>query len=91
LKNNFLFENSAGVEMIRLGDKIIEYSQDFKLFVTTKLRNPHYLPGLINYFSFKIHFDCLSSRNFYESYFTQFYDHIGRSSRSITRYFPLLK
>jgi len=36
--------------MIRLGDKIIEYSQDFKLFVTTKLRNPHYLPGLIEYF-----------------------------------------
>jgi hypothetical protein len=42
--------------MIRLGDKIIEYSQDFKLFVTTKLRNPHYLPGLIDYFSFKYSF-----------------------------------
>jgi dynein heavy chain len=34
--------------MIRLGDKVIEYSKDFKLFITTKLRNPHYLPGLIN-------------------------------------------
>ena len=32
--------------MIRLGDKIIEYSKDFKLFITTKLRNPHYLPEI---------------------------------------------
>jgi len=36
----------GGVEMIRLGDKIIEYSKDFKLFITTKLRNPHYLPEI---------------------------------------------
>ena len=36
----------AGVEMIRLGDKVIEYSKDFKLFITTKLRNPHYLPEI---------------------------------------------
>ena len=40
--------------MIRLGDKIIEYSKDFKLFITTKLRNPHYLPGLIDYFTSKL-------------------------------------
>ena len=37
---------SGGVEMIRLGDKVIEYSKDFKLFITTKLRNPHYLPEI---------------------------------------------
>ncbi|CAF0988415.1 unnamed protein product, partial [Didymodactylos carnosus] len=36
----------AGVEMIRLGDKVVEYSKDFKLFITTKLRNPHYLPEI---------------------------------------------
>ena len=29
---------------IRLGDSTIEYSQDFKFYITTKLRNPHYLP-----------------------------------------------
>ena len=33
-----------GVEYIRLGDNVIEYSQDFKLYITTRLRNPHYLP-----------------------------------------------
>jgi dynein heavy chain, axonemal len=34
----------SGVEMIKLGDNIIEYSKDFRLYITTKLRNPHYLP-----------------------------------------------
>eukprot|EP00930_Biecheleria_cincta_P034372 TRINITY_DN23765_c0_g1_i1.p1 TRINITY_DN23765_c0_g1~~TRINITY_DN23765_c0_g1_i1.p1 ORF type:complete len:4302 (-),score=866.21 TRINITY_DN23765_c0_g1_i1:110-13015(-) len=30
--------------MIKLGEAIIEWQKDFKLFLTTKLRNPHYLP-----------------------------------------------
>lgn len=34
----------AGAMCIRLGDSTIEYSQDFKFYITTKLRNPHYLP-----------------------------------------------
>lgn len=29
---------------IRLGDTTIEYSKDFKFYMTTKLRNPHFLP-----------------------------------------------
>ncbi|KAI3380917.1 hypothetical protein SNEBB_002522 [Seison nebaliae] len=32
------------VDYIKLGDNLIEYSLDFRLFITTKLRNPHYLP-----------------------------------------------
>lgn len=35
-----------GVEYIRLGDNVIEYSQDFRLYITTRLRNPHYLPEI---------------------------------------------
>ena len=31
---------------IRLGENVIEYSPDFKLYITTKLRNPHYLPEI---------------------------------------------
>jgi len=31
---------------LKLGDTVIDYSKDFKLFMTTKLRNPHYLPEL---------------------------------------------
>jgi dynein heavy chain len=34
----------GGVEMIKLGENLIEYSKDFRFYVTTKLRNPHYLP-----------------------------------------------
>ena len=30
--------------MIRLGENIVEYSSDFRFYITTKLRNPHYLP-----------------------------------------------
>jgi len=35
---------SGGVEMIRLGETVIEYSKEFRFYITTKLRNPHYLP-----------------------------------------------
>jgi len=30
--------------MIRLGETVIEYSRDFRFYITSKLRNPHYLP-----------------------------------------------
>merc|ERR1719271_1937006 len=30
--------------MIKLGEAVVEWSKDFKLYMTTKLRNPHYLP-----------------------------------------------
>ena len=36
----------GGVWCIKLGDNTIEYSSDFRLYFTTKLRNPHYLPEL---------------------------------------------
>ena len=36
----------GGVWCIKLGDNSIEYSSDFRLYFTTKLRNPHYLPEL---------------------------------------------
>eukprot|EP00117_Sycon_ciliatum_P025270 scpid3533/ scgid21010/ Dynein heavy chain 7, axonemal; Axonemal beta dynein heavy chain 7; Ciliary dynein heavy chain 7; Dynein heavy chain-like protein 2; hDHC2 len=34
----------GGAICIRLGDSTIEYSKDFRFYITTKLRNPHYLP-----------------------------------------------
>ncbi|DBA76763.1 TPA: hypothetical protein ACH3X2_008790 [Trebouxia sp. C0005] len=36
--------SDAGVDCIRLGDATIEYSDQFRFYITTKLRNPHYLP-----------------------------------------------
>ncbi|XP_068952632.1 dynein axonemal heavy chain 3 [Petaurus breviceps papuanus] len=43
LKSTF---KQQGVEYMRLGENIIEYSRDFKLYITTRLRNPHYLPEI---------------------------------------------
>ncbi|XP_061837093.1 dynein axonemal heavy chain 12-like [Nerophis lumbriciformis] len=43
LKQTF---KQGGVECIKLGESVIEYSQDFRFYITTKLRNPHYLPEL---------------------------------------------
>ncbi|VEN46856.1 unnamed protein product [Callosobruchus maculatus] len=34
----------GGAMCLKLGDSVVEYSSDFKLYITTKLRNPHYLP-----------------------------------------------
>ncbi|KAF7668491.1 hypothetical protein LDENG_00010030 [Lucifuga dentata] len=41
LKQTF---KQQGVEYIKLGENIVEYSKDFLLYMTTGLRNPHYLP-----------------------------------------------
>uniref|UniRef100_UPI00358F5A88 dynein axonemal heavy chain 12-like n=1 Tax=Myxine glutinosa TaxID=7769 RepID=UPI00358F5A88 len=43
LKQTF---KQGGVECIRLGENIVEYSRDFRFYITTKLRNPHYMPEL---------------------------------------------
>ncbi|KAF5288622.1 hypothetical protein FQR65_LT11993 [Abscondita terminalis] len=34
----------GGALCIKLGDSVIEYNNLFKFYITTKLRNPHYLP-----------------------------------------------
>ncbi|XP_043934432.1 dynein axonemal heavy chain 12 [Protopterus annectens] len=43
LKQTF---KQGGMDCIRLGETVIEYSSDFRFYITTKLRNPHYLPEL---------------------------------------------
>jgi len=35
---------TAGVPIIRLGDKEVEYNYSFRFYITTKLSNPHYSP-----------------------------------------------
>lgn len=34
----------SGQQVIKVGDTIVPYSSDFKLYITTKLPNPHYTP-----------------------------------------------
>ncbi|CAM6094963.1 unnamed protein product [Calypogeia fissa] len=46
----------GGQEVIKIGENIIPYHKNFKFFITTKLRNPHYAPEvsvkvtLLNFF-----------------------------------------
>ncbi|GAB0094584.1 Dynein heavy chain [Sergentomyia squamirostris] len=37
-----------GVEYITLGGETIEFSQGFRLYLTSNARNPHYLPEVVN-------------------------------------------
>lgn len=36
----------AGVPIMRLGDKEVEYNYNFRFYITTKLSNPHYSPEI---------------------------------------------
>nr|XP_050853938.1 dynein axonemal heavy chain 12-like isoform X4 [Vespula vulgaris] len=38
----------AGIWHITLGETAVEYDLRFRLYITTKLRNPHYLPDVFN-------------------------------------------
>ena len=35
-----------GVDYMKFGDNVIEYSSNFRFYMTTRLRNPHYLPDV---------------------------------------------
>merc|ERR1719265_2291683 len=37
---------AGNITMIRLGDSTVEYNEDFRFFLTTKLPNPHYSPEI---------------------------------------------
>jgi len=55
----------AGSLSIKIGDSIIDYDKNFKLFMTTKLRNPHYLPEVstkVTILNFMITFEGLSDQ-----------------------------
>lgn len=38
----------AGMLVISLGENVTEYNSNFRLYMTSKLRNPHYLPEVFN-------------------------------------------
>ncbi|PSN48405.1 hypothetical protein C0J52_12085 [Blattella germanica] len=36
----------GGVDLLKLGDNVLEYNAAFRFYITTRLRNPHYLPEI---------------------------------------------
>ena len=56
---------SGGVMCIKLGDSIIEFSDQFRFYITTAMRNPHYLPETavkVTLLNFMITVDGLSDQ-----------------------------
>jgi len=50
---------------LKMGDAVIDYAKDFKFYMTTKLRNPHYLPEVstkVTLVNFMITFEGLSDQ-----------------------------
>jgi len=39
-----VYSNESGIKFIRLDNKDVEYDANFKLYLTSKLPNPHYMP-----------------------------------------------
>jgi dynein heavy chain len=39
-----VFKSGSGIKQIRIGDSNLDYDDNFRLYMTTKMPNPHYLP-----------------------------------------------
>lgn len=51
-----------GLEKINFGDRSIMYDRNFRLYITTKLTNPHFLPEIcikLTIINFTVTFDGL--------------------------------
>ncbi|VVC42221.1 Dynein heavy chain, coiled coil stalk,P-loop containing nucleoside triphosphate hydrolase,Dynein heavy [Cinara cedri] len=47
--DQILFKNifkQGKIEYLRFGENMLEYNHSFRLYITTRLRNPHYLPEI---------------------------------------------
>jgi dynein heavy chain len=40
------FDTGGGIKQMRLGDANVDYDDNFRFFMTTKMPNPHYLPEI---------------------------------------------
>ena len=36
----------GGVDCLRFGENVVEYNHNFRFYITTRLRNPHYMPEI---------------------------------------------
>ncbi len=59
------FQNEGGIKFIRLDGKDIDYNPSFRLYLTTKLPNPHYMPEVcikVTLINFTVTFDGLEDQ-----------------------------
>jgi dynein heavy chain len=41
-----VFKAESGIQSIRIGDANLDYDDNFRFYLTTKMPNPHYLPEI---------------------------------------------
>ena len=70
---------SGGMLTIRLGDSTIEYDKRFRLYITTKLRNPHYPPETC----VKVILSLAALALIFVYFYSQSANYISRLTRSI--------
>jgi len=59
------FKSEAGITQIRLGESNIDFDENFKFFMTTKMPNPHYIPEIcikVTLINFTVTFDGLEQQ-----------------------------
>lgn len=43
----FVYANVLGGQLlIKIGDKMVQYNENFRFYITTKMSNPHYAPEI---------------------------------------------
>ncbi len=60
-----VFQNESGIRFIRLDNKDVEYDPNFKLYMTSKLPNPHYMPEVcikVTVINFTVTFEGLEDQ-----------------------------
>lgn len=58
-------QDVGGRRLIRFADSDIDYDDNFRLYITTKIPNPHYLPEVfikVNIINFTVTFDGLEDQ-----------------------------
>jgi dynein heavy chain len=58
-------KSDAGILQIRLGDANVDYDENFKFFMTTKMPNPHYIPEIcikVTLINFTVTFEGLQQQ-----------------------------
>mmetsp|Transcript_6046 Transcript_6046/g.5646 ORF Transcript_6046/g.5646 Transcript_6046/m.5646 type:complete len:404 (+) Transcript_6046:3773-4984(+) len=60
-----IFKSGSGIKQIRIGDSNLDYDDNFKFYMTTKLPNPHYLPEVcikVTLINFSVTFEGLEDQ-----------------------------
>jgi len=58
-------KSDAGILQVRLGDSNVDYDENFRFFMTTKMPNPHYIPEIcikVTMINFTVTFEGLQQQ-----------------------------